>query len=313
MRHASDLERRITRRVGQAIADFGLIEDGDRILVGVSGGKDSMALFRILDLLRRRSPVRYTLVAGTLDQGYEGFDPSGLEAWYEANGYEHRIVRQDARDLEGKLASGITLCAFCSRQRRGFLYTLAGEVGANTIALGHHADDLVETLLLNQFFGGKLRTMAPRRRSDDGRHVVIRPLAYVWEQDLARYAAEQRLPVTACGCPMCGSAELKRKQVKWFLAYLEGRNPGLKETLLRAMANVHVDELLVPPAKLAAGRPQGRVTRGAAGRAAGARLEAAGTAPGTAAGQPPPGRLPLPHAPGAGSPEPAWPPAAGDD
>lgn len=265
MPYASDLERRITRRAGQAIADFGLIDEGDRVLVGVSGGKDSMALLRVLDLLRRRAPIRYTLVAGTLDQGYAGFDPSGLRAWYEANGFEYRIVRQDAHDLEGKLASGTTLCAFCSRQRRGFLYALADEVGATKIALGHHADDLVETLLLNQLFGGKIRTMAPRRRSDDGRHVVIRPLAYVWEQDLADYAAERRLPITACGCPLCGSAELQRKQVKWLLGDLEDRNPGVKETLLRAMANVSLDELLVPPAKLAAGRPQGRVTRGTAG------------------------------------------------
>ncbi|HEX7125756.1 MAG TPA: tRNA 2-thiocytidine(32) synthetase TtcA [Thermodesulfobacteriota bacterium] len=264
-RYASDLERRITRRVGQAIADFGLVEEGDRILVGVSGGKDSMALLRVLDLLRRRSPVRYTLVAGTLDQGYAGFDAEPLRAWYLANGYEHRIVRQEAYDLEGKMASGITLCAFCSRQRRGFLYALAGEVGATKVALGHHADDLVETLLLNQLFGGKIRTMAPKRRSDDGRHVVIRPLAYVWEQDLADYAAEQGFPITACGCPMCGSPELQRKQVKWLLGDLEDRNPGVKETLLRAMANVHVDELLVPPAKLAAGRVQGRITRGTAG------------------------------------------------
>jgi tRNA 2-thiocytidine biosynthesis protein TtcA len=266
MPYASDLERRITRRVGQAIADFGLIEDGDRILVGVSGGKDSIGLFRVLDLLRRRSPVRFTLVAGTLDQGYEGFDPLGLRAWYDAHGFEYRIVRQDAYDIEGKLASGVTLCAFCSRQRRGFLYALAEEVAATKIALGHHADDMIETLLLNQFFGGKIRTMAPRRRSDDGRHVVIRPLAYVFEQDLADYAAEQRFPITACGCPMCGSAELQRKQVKWLLGDLEDRNPGIKETLLRAMANVHVDELLVPPAKLAAGSARGRVTRGTAGR-----------------------------------------------
>lgn len=263
--YASDLERRITRRVGQAIADFGLIEEGDRVLVGVSGGKDSIALLRVLDLLRRRSPVRYTLVAGTLDQGYAGFDPEPLRAWFLANGYEHRIVRQDAHDLEGKMASGITLCAFCSRQRRGFLYALASEVGATKIALGHHADDLVETLLLNQLFGGKIRTMAPRRRSNDGRHVVIRPLAYVWEQDLADYAVEQGFPIAACGCPMCGSAELQRKQVKWLLGDLEDRNPGVKETLLRAMANVHLDELLVPPSRLAAGRTQGRVTRGTAG------------------------------------------------
>lgn len=276
MPYASTLERRIARRVGQAVADFGLIEEGDRILVGVSGGKDSMSLFRILDLLRRRAPVRYTLIAGTLDQGYQGFDPTGLRAWYEANGYDYRIVRQEADDPEGKLASGITLCAFCSRQRRGFLYALAGEVGASKIALGHHADDLVETLLLNQFFGGKLRTMAPRRRSDDGRHVVIRPLAYVWEQDLADYAAEQRFPITACGCPLCGSSELQRKQVKWLLGDLEDRNPGIKETLLRAMANVHVDELLVPPAKLAAGRPQGRVRRGTGARLPVLRTQAAG-------------------------------------
>ncbi len=265
MPYASDLERRITRRVGQAIADFGLIEEGDRILVGVSGGKDSLALLRVLDLLRRKSPVRYTLVAGTLDQGYDGFDPAPLGAWYEANGYEHRIVRQEAYDLEGKMRSGITLCAFCSRQRRGFLYALASEVGATRIALGHHADDLVETLLLNQFFGGKIRTMSPKRRSDDGRHTVIRPLAYVWEQDLADYAAEQGFPVTACGCPMCGSSELQRTQVKWLLGDLEDRTPGVKETLLRAMANVHVDELLVPPTRLAAGETRGRVTRGTAG------------------------------------------------
>jgi len=266
MPYASDLERRISRRVGQAVADFDLIAEGDRVLVGVSGGKDSMALLRVLDLLRRRSPVRFTLIAGTLDQAYPGFDPTGLRAWYEANGYEYRIVRQEAHDLEGKLASGITLCAFCSRQRRGFLYALAEEVGATKIALGHHADDLVETLLLNQLFGGKIRTMSPKRRSDDGRHVVVRPLAYVWEQDLADYAAERRLPITACGCPMCGSAELQRKQVKWLLGDLEDRNPGVKETLLRAMANVHLDELLVPPAKLAAGAARGRITRGTARR-----------------------------------------------
>lgn len=261
-----DLERRITRRVGQAIADFGLIEEGDRILVGVSGGKDSLTLLRILDRMRRRSPVRYTLIAGTLDQGYPGYDPAPLKAWYEANGYEYRIVRQEAEDLEGKLASGVTLCAFCSRQRRNFLYALAEEVGATKIALGHHADDLIETLLLNLFFGGQIRTMAPRRRSDNGRHVVIRPLAYVWEADLARYAREAGLPVIPCGCPMCGSVNLQRQRMKWLLGHLESCHPGVKETLLRSMANVRVDELLVPPARLAAGITRGAFRRGTGGR-----------------------------------------------
>jgi tRNA 2-thiocytidine biosynthesis protein TtcA len=245
----SKLERRIVQKIGQAVADYGLIADGDRIMVCVSGGKDSYALLDALLLLGRKSPVRYSLVAVNVDQGWPGYQTDAIAAHLQARGVEHRMVRahEIAEVVERVLRpqeTGATPCSLCSRLRRGVLYGLATELGATKIALGHHLDDLAETLLMNLFFTGSLRSMPPRLVSDDGRHVVIRPLAYVEERDLVAYADERRYPVVRCSCPTCGLPEQQRQVVKRMLSSLEEAHPGLKPQMLAAMKNVKAAHLL---------------------------------------------------------------------
>jgi tRNA 2-thiocytidine biosynthesis protein TtcA len=248
-RFGSKLERRIVQKAGQAIADYGLIDDGDRIMVCVSGGKDSYALLDALLLLRRKSPVRYELVAVNVDQGWPGYQTDAIVRHLESRGVEHRMVRahEIAEVVERVLRpeeTGATPCSLCSRLRRGVLYGLARELRATKIALGHHLDDLAETLLMNLFFSGSLRSMPPKLRSDDGEHVVIRPLAYVEEKDLATYAADRGYPVVRCSCPTCGLPDQQRQVIKRMLSGLETEHPGLKTQMLAALKNVKAHHLL---------------------------------------------------------------------
>jgi tRNA 2-thiocytidine biosynthesis protein TtcA len=245
----SKLERRIVQKIGQAVADYELIADGDRIMVCISGGKDSYALLDALLLLARKSPVRYSLVAVNVDQGWPGYQTDVIAAHLESRGVERRMVKahEIAEVVERVLRpeeTGATPCSLCSRLRRGVLYGLASELGATKIALGHHLDDLAETLLMNLFFSGSLRAMPPRLVSDDGRHVVIRPMAYVEERDLVAYSDERRYPVVRCSCPTCGLPEQQRQVIKRMLSSLEETHPGLKPQMLAAMKNVKAGHLL---------------------------------------------------------------------
>src|SRR6185436_8344737 len=231
-------ERLLLRDVGRAISDFGLVEDGDRIMVAVSGGKDSYGLLVLLRALQRKAPVRFQLVAVHLDQGHPGYDGAPLARWLAAEGFDHRILREDTYSIvTDKIPEGKTYCSLCSRLRRGILYRVADELGCNKIALGHHRDDALETLLLNLFFAGKLASMPARLTSDDGAHVVIRPLIYCAEETLARFATERAFPILPCN--LCGSqSEAQRKQMKALLTDLERQHPQLRNSMLAALGNV---------------------------------------------------------------------------
>jgi tRNA 2-thiocytidine biosynthesis protein TtcA len=244
-RAAARLERRIAHRVGRAVADYRMIEDGDRVLVAVSGGKDSYTLLAVLEGMRRRAPVEFELVAVNVDQGYPGYRQDRIGDWLRAAGYRHHLVRADVAGAVARtLAEGERECSLCSRLRRGVLHRVAGEIGASKIALGHHADDVMETLLLNQLFAGETRAMAARRSSDDGRQVVIRPLVYVPEDLIRSFARAAGFPLVCCMCPACGDGTMKRKQVKALLAGLEAAHPGVKKSLLRAVTRVNTAHLL---------------------------------------------------------------------
>ena len=238
------LKRRLRRQVGQAIADYAMIEEGDRVMVCLSGGKDSYGLLEILLGLREKSPVTFDLVAVNLDQKQPGFPADVLPRYLEAQGVAYRIAEQDTYSVVKRVVpEGATMCSLCSRLRRGALYRVAGELGATKIALGHHRDDLVATFFLNLFFGGKLKTMPPKLVSDDGRHVVIRPLAYVRERDLARYADLMQFPIIPCN--LCGSQEhLQRRQVTAMLREWEKKHPGRGDSIFNALAKVAPSHLL---------------------------------------------------------------------
>jgi tRNA 2-thiocytidine biosynthesis protein TtcA len=238
------LERELLRHAGRAIGEHGLISDGDRIMVAVSGGKDSYALLHLLRTLQARAPVRFELVAVHLDQGHPGYDGRPLEAWLRREGYPYEILREDTYSVvTDKVPAGKTYCSLCSRLRRGILYTAATRLGCTKIALGHHRDDALETLLLNLFFAGKLAAMPARLVSDDGAHVVIRPLIYCPEALLARFAVERGFPILPCN--LCGSqSQAQRRQVKALLARLEAEHPALKQSMLAALGNVVPSHLL---------------------------------------------------------------------
>lgn len=245
MAYASDLEARLAKRVTRAIVDHQLVEDGDRVMVGLSGGKDSWALLQILDVLRRRAPIRFSLVAVTIDSGYEGYKHDLIAETCRARGWEQRVEHTAIGEtMDDILEDGATPCSLCARLRRGVLYRVADEVGATKIALGHHADDFIETLLLNLFFGGALKAMPARLRSDDGRHLVIRPLAYVSECEARQYAKSSGLPIVGCCCPACGDLSFQRQRVKRLLHELEIEHPEIKNSMLRALGNVHPRHLL---------------------------------------------------------------------
>jgi len=238
------LAKRLRRQAGQAIGDFRLIEEGDRVMVCVSGGKDSYGLLDVLLALQEKSPVRFELIAVNLDQKQPGFPAQVLPQYLAARGVPFRIVEQDTYSVVKRvIPEGKTLCSLCSRLRRGVLYRVAGELGATRIALGHHRDDILATFFLNLFYGGKLKAMPAKLVSDDGRHVVIRPLAYVKEDDLAAHAAANGFPIIPCN--LCGSQEnLQRRVVREMLREWERRHPGRVESILRALTDVRPSHLL---------------------------------------------------------------------
>ena len=229
--------------MGKAIADYGMIADGDRVMVCVSGGKDSFTLLDLLLSLQRRAPIKFELVAVNLDQKQPGFPAHILPAYFERLGVRYRIVEEDTYSIVKKVIEpGKTMCSLCSRLRRGVLYRVADELGADKIALGHHRDDIVETMFLNLFYGSRLKAMPPKLLSDDGRHVVIRPLAYCGEGEIIRYASGRDFPIIPCD--LCGSqANLKRQEVKRLLASWESEDPGRTARLFRALQNVSVSHL----------------------------------------------------------------------
>ncbi len=238
------LHKRLCRQVGQAIGDFNMIEQGDRVMVCLSGGKDSYALLDILLTLRERAPIDFDIIAVNLDQKQPNFPAHILPAYLSALGVEFHIENQDTYSIVKRvIAEGKTTCSLCSRLRRGILYRVADELGATKIALGHHRDDILETFFLNMFFGGKLKSMPPKLQSDDGRHIVIRPLAYVKEADTERYAAVRDFPIIPCD--LCGSQEnLQRKQIKHMLREWDKKTPGRTDHIFSALSTVVPSHLL---------------------------------------------------------------------
>jgi tRNA 2-thiocytidine biosynthesis protein TtcA len=241
---ANKLRKRLRRQVGEAIGDYGLIAPHDRVMVCVSGGKDSYGLLDILLSLKGRAPFPFEVIAMNLDQKQPGFPADVLPRYLEARGVPFRIVEQDTYSVVKRvIPDGGTLCSLCSRLRRGAIYRVAAEIGATRIALGHHRDDLLATFFLNLFFGGKLKTMPPKLVSDDGRHVVIRPLAYVRERDLARFAELNAFPIIPCN--LCGSQEhLQRRQVTAMLREWEKKYPGRVDSIFGALSQVAPSHLL---------------------------------------------------------------------
>jgi tRNA 2-thiocytidine biosynthesis protein TtcA len=269
MAYRSDLEARVAKKTTKAIIDYRMIENGDRIMVGLSGGKDSWALLQILDQLRQRAPVGFSLVAVNVDSGYKEYKHDVIARTCEARGWEYRIEHTGIGALiDDILDADQTPCSLCARFRRGVLYRIAGEVGATKIALGHHADDFIETLLLNLFFAGSLKAMPAKLVSDNGEHVVIRPLVYVGEEEARAYTKERDLPVIGCCCPACGDLGLQRQRIKRLLLELEGEHPGVKQSMLKALGNVAprhlLDTRLNPPAELLARAREGQARADAA-------------------------------------------------
>ncbi|MBG9389646.1 tRNA 2-thiocytidine(32) synthetase TtcA [Caenimonas aquaedulcis] len=237
-RETHKLEKRLCRLAGQAIVDFNMIEEGDKVMVCLSGGKDSYSMLDILLKLQQRAPVRFELVAVNLDQKQPGFPADVLPAYLSRIGVPFHIENQDTYSIvKDKIPEGKTMCSLCSRLRRGILYRVADELGATKIALGHHRDDILQTFFLNMFFGGKLKAMPPKLVSDDGRHIVIRPLAYIAEKDLIRWSDHRQFPIIPC--TLCGSQEnLQRKQVGAMLREWEKQHPGRLDNMFNALQNV---------------------------------------------------------------------------
>ncbi len=238
------LKGRLEHQVGKAIFDFNMIEDGDTVMVCLSGGKDSYTLLDILLTLRKRAPINFRIIAMNLDQKQPGFPADILPDYLKALGVEYHIETQDTYSIvKEKIPEGKTTCSLCSRLRRGIIYKVAGELGANKIALGHHRDDMIETLFLNLFFAGKLKAMPPKLVTDKGDHIVIRPLAYCVEKDIARYARGMEFPIIPCN--LCGSQEnLQRQNIKEMLNNWERQYPGRSQTIFTAMQNVVPSHLL---------------------------------------------------------------------
>lgn len=232
------LKKRLERDVGKAIADYNMIEDGDTVLVCISGGKDSYTMLSVLMALQQRAPVDFRLIAMNLDQKQPGFPAEVLPNYLAGLGIDYRIVEQDTYSIvKEKIPEGKTTCSLCSRLRRGVIYRTAKELGANKIALGHHRDDIVHTLFLNMLFGGKLKGMPPKLLTDDGAHVVIRPLAYCAEGDIAKYARGMEFPIIPCN--LCGSqSNLQRQKIREMMAEWDSRYPGRTESVFSAMQNI---------------------------------------------------------------------------
>ncbi len=246
-RHSTNFNRlkgRLEHLAGKAIADFNMIEEGDTVMVCMSGGKDSYTLLETLRALQKRAPIDFRIVAMNLDQKQPGFPEHILPEYFKSIGVEFRIEAQDTYSIvKEKIPEGKTTCSLCSRLRRGIIYRVAQELGANKIALGHHRDDMIETLFLNMFFGGKLKAMPPKLVTDKGDHIVIRPLAYCAEKDIARFARGMVFPIIPCN--LCGSQEnMQRKNIKKMLAAWELEYPGRSQTIFTAMQNISPSHLL---------------------------------------------------------------------
>src|SRR5437763_14511989 len=243
MAYRTPLEACIAKKTTRAITDFGLIEHGDRVMVGLSGGKDSWALLQILDELRQRAPIDFSLVAVNVDSGYKDYKHDVIAKTCEARGWEYRIEHTSIGDvMDDILKANATPCSLCARLRRGVLYRIATEIGASKIALGHHLDDFVETLLLNLFFAGSLKAMPARLVSDNGEHVVIRPLVYVGEDEARLYTKECELPIIGCCCPACGDLGLQRQRAKRLVMELETEHPGVKQSMLKEIGRASCRE-----------------------------------------------------------------------
>jgi tRNA 2-thiocytidine biosynthesis protein TtcA len=239
------LFKKLRHGVGKAIADFGLIENGDRIAVAVSGGKDSYTLLLLLEDLRRRAPVSFELVAVNIDSGYPGYRTDVIEEFFRKHGFSYRMVPSEHYAIiKEKRRPGSSYCSICSRLKRGALYEAAQTLGCNKLALGHHQDDFIETLLLNQFFVGSLKSMSASMLADNGITTVIRPLVYLPEEDIVTFSRQSELPVVCCCCPVCGTADMQRKRMKRLLKELQADIPHVKSSLLKALSNVHPRHLL---------------------------------------------------------------------
>ncbi len=238
------LRGKLEQLVGKAIGDFNMIEEGDVIMVCMSGGKDSYTLLEILRALQKRAPIDFRLIAMNLDQKQPGFPEHILPEYFKSIGVEYRIETQDTYSIvKEKIPEGKTTCSLCSRLRRGIIYRVAGELGANKIALGHHRDDMIETLFLNMFFGGKLKAMPPKLVTDKGDQIVIRPLAYCAEKDIAKFARTMEFPIIPCN--LCGAQEnLQRQNIKEMLTAWEHQYPGRSQTIFTAMQNAKLSHLL---------------------------------------------------------------------
>lgn len=237
--------RKIKKLTGKAVGDFALVENGDRIAVAVSGGKDSYALLHILEQLRLRAPIRYELIAVNVDAGFPGYRKDILQSYLQECGFTvHMETTNCSQIIDAKRHPGSSYCAFCARLRRGVLYAVADRLGCNKIALGHHLDDFIETLLLNQFYVGALKAMNPKLLADNQRHTVIRPLVYVEESDIVTFAQQNEFPTIDCGCPMMAQEDQKRQRMKQLLTELHKENRYIKRSMLRALSNVQPRHLL---------------------------------------------------------------------
>lgn len=239
------LYSRIKRLTGKAIGDFNLIENGDKILIGVSGGKDSYTLLHVLESLRKRAPIDFELFPVTVDSGFPGFRKEIIEEHLKKQGFNYLIKKTNCYQIiEEKRDPGSSYCSFCARLRRGVIYSIADKLGCNKIALGHHLDDFIETLLLNQFYNGRLSAMSPKLLADNNRHTVIRPLVYVEEDEIIAFTSRNSFPVICCACPVCGRVEQKRKKTKALLKNLSQDNPSIKKSLLSSLKNIKPRHLM---------------------------------------------------------------------